>query len=253
MLAGKRAFEGEDVSDTLAAILRGEPDWNALPAAVPSHVRAMLRQCVQRDRSTRIPDISVVRFLLDEGGRATEAPPAAAVESAGTVRRQRRVLRAWQAIAALLLVTTVAMAGAWRYASRPARASTTRFHFGPPDSGTFTIIQRPGAAAAISPDGLNIAFTASDASGKTLLWVRPIDALIARALPGTDDAANPFWSPDSRMIAYSTRGRLMKVAASGGSPQTLCTLSGPAIVGRGGSWSSDGVIVFSNGPGQPIA
>src|SRR5262245_12236853 len=81
MLAGKRAFEGEDVSDTLAAILRGEPDWNALPAVVPSHVRAMLRQCVQRDRNTRIPDISVVRFLLDEGGRATEAPPAAAVES----------------------------------------------------------------------------------------------------------------------------------------------------------------------------
>ena len=107
----------------------------------------------------------------------------------------------------------------------------------------------PATSVAISPDGRTLAFTARDAAGKTLLWVRPIDSLTAQPLAGTDNAALPFWSPDSRFIAYTASGKLLKIAVGGGPPQTVCALNGSAVSGRGGTWSSDGVIVFNAGPG----
>jgi serine/threonine protein kinase len=248
MLTGKRAFEGEDVSDTLAAILRGEPDWNAFPADLTQHVRTIVKRCLAKDRKVRIPDFAVVRFLLDE-----PAAPAVASEPLRPVTPQSTTaLHAWQAIAALGLLAALGAGAAW-YRLLPA-PTVARFFVTAPDKTSFVInTSRPGASAAISPDGLKLAFTARDAGGKTLLWIRPIDSLSAQSLPGTDDAAYPFWSPDSRTLGYSTRGRLMKVAASGGPPQTLCEFSGTTIVGRGGTWNRDGVILFSNGPGQPLS
>src|SRR4051794_1316323 len=249
LLTGKRAFEGDDVSDTLAAILRGEPDWAALPAGVPPHIVALLKRCVAKDRKARVPDLSVVRFMLDEP--VAVAAPRVGATDPDSARRSRRALRAWQAATALSLLTLVAGA-AW-YASRDATpAKVTRFFVAPPEKSSFVIAERPAAAAIISPDGSKLAFTAKDASGKTLLWIRPIDSLTAQPLPGTDEASYPFWAPDSRSLAYSIRTKLMKVAATGGPPQTLCSFLGPTVVGRGGSWNKDGVIVFNNGPGEPL-
>ena len=99
----------------------------------------------------------------------------------------------------------------------------------------------------ISPDGRTVAFTAQDAAGKRLIWVRPVDSLTAQPLAGTDGAAYPFWSPDSRFLGYAITGKLIKIAATGGPTTTLCTLN-PGIISRGGSWSRDNVIVFNNGP-----
>jgi serine/threonine protein kinase len=249
LLTGKRAFEGDDVSDTLAAILRGEPDWAALPAGVPPHIGALLKRCVAKDRKARVPDLSVVRFMLDEP--VAVAAPRVETADPASARRSTRALRAWQAATALSLLTVVA--GAVWYGSRTATpAKVTRFFVTPPDKSSFVIAERPGAAAIISPDGSTLAFTAKDASGKTLLWIRPIDSLTAQPLPGTDEASYPFWAPDSRSLAYSMRTKLMKVAATGGPPQTLCSFLGPTVVGRGGSWNKDGVIVFNNGPGEPL-
>jgi Tol biopolymer transport system component len=251
MLAGKRAFEGEDVSDTLAAILRGEPDWNALPAAVPPHVRRIAERCLRKDRKARIPDFAVVRYSLDEPDVHGSSPRAAAADTPPQRTAGIRALRVWQAATALLALT-IAVGGALWYRSHESTAPVTRFHITPPEQHTFDVAARAAAAAAISPDGLKLAFSARDPSGKVLLWVRPIGSLTAQPLPGTDNAAYPFWSPDSRFIGYSGRGTLMKVAASGGPPLTLCAFSNQTIVGRGGSWSREGVIVFNNGPSQPI-
>jgi len=243
MLTGTRAFEGEDVSDTLAAILRGEPDWNALPAGVPGHVRAIVRQCLARDRKTRIPDIAVARFMLDQ------PPPASpAVSPAATPANRRRLGALWPVATGVLALTTIASAGAW-YMARAARPAVTRFFVLPPENTSFNSASRTGAAPAISPDGRLLAFTVRDSAGKILLWVRPIDSLTAQPLAGTDGAAFPAWSPDSRFIVFSAPGRLMRIAASGGPSQTVCAFSGPTIIGRGIAWSRDGVIAFNNGPG----
>jgi eukaryotic-like serine/threonine-protein kinase len=244
MLTGRRAFEGEDVSDTLAAILRGEPDWSALPSDLPGQVRTIVMRCLQKDRKARIPDISVVRFLLDEPSThaASLDRPTAVPKRAGW---------AWQAATVVLATATAAATLAW-YVARSSSPQVTRFFVSPPEGGSFFVSLRTAAQGVISPDGRTLAFAARDAAGKVSLWIRPIESLTAQSLPGTDDATNPFWSPDSRFIGYSTPGKLMKIGPGAGPPQTLCELSGPTIAARGGAWNRDGVIVFSNGPGQPL-
>jgi serine/threonine protein kinase len=214
MITGRRAFDGDDVSDTLAGILRGEPDWNALPADASPRLRTIVKRCLEKDRKARIPDISTVRFLMDEAAAqaaidtAADADAGSKPPSPGLRRpgRTRPTSRVWQAAAALLALTTVAGVAAWWSASRPRVPSVTRFFVYPPEKGTFVTIGRtvPAAAASvvISPDGNKLAFTARDAAGKVLLWIRPIDSLTAQPLPGTDDATHPFWSPDSQFIAY---------------------------------------------------
>jgi serine/threonine protein kinase len=251
MLTGRRAFEGDDVSDTLAAVLRGEPDWIALPADMPSHLRAIIKTCLVKDRRARIPDISTVRFLIDGSAALATLAPATTdpVADAARSKRTRRHLRASQVVAALLALTTAAGAAAWWTASRPSRPSVTRFFVYAPDNSTFVTSSRSGTSVIVSPDGSKLAFTSRDASGKVLLWVRRIDSLTAQALPSTDGAAFPFWSPDSRFIAYFAQQKLLKIAASGGPPQALCATEGI----RGGTWSPDGTIVYNAGPGKTLS
>ncbi len=254
MLTGARAFEGEDLSDTLAAVLRAEPDQTKYPSGVPAHLRGIVARCLQKDRKARIPDIAVVRYLLDEAANATETPgpkgPGLRTD-AGPKGSGPRTAILWKVAAALLLLTTIAGLGI-AYRARSAAPVVTRFYVSPPEKTTFVTGSRPATSATISPDGKRIAFTARDAAGKVQLWVRSIDSLTARPLPGTDDAEFPFWSPDSRFIAYSAsvQGKLLRIAASGGPPQTLCTI--PTGLVASGAWSRDGVIVFSRGPNSPL-
>ena len=250
MLTGRRAFEGDDVSDTLAAVLRAEPDWNALPAEAPTQLRSLIKSCLEKDRNKRVPDVSTVRFLMDHA--TALAPSVAAPIDTNPGSKRTAPARLWQAVAALLALTMAGSVTAWWYASRPVALATTRFFIYPPEKTVFVTSARTGTSAAISPDGRTVAFTARDASGKVQLWIRPIDSLTAQPLPGTDDAAYPFWSPDSRFIAYSVPTRLMKISASGGPPQTLCNTGLGAYV-RGGSWSPDGTIVFSTAPGRGLS
>jgi Tol biopolymer transport system component len=238
MLTGRRAFEGEDLSDTLASVIKSEPDWAALPAGVPVHVRTILKGCLAKDRRVRIPDLAVVRYMLD-GIVAAPAPPA---ETHGRARPGRS-LRVWQTATALLVLATVVGIPA-TYLLRSTTLAVTRFFVLPPDKHTFAAGGRSGTAVVISPDGRRLAFTARDAAGRNLLWIRAIDSLTAQPLAGTDGAAFPFWSPDSRFIGYFSNSRLLKIDATGGPPQTVCTCNG-----RGATWSRDGVIVLNNGQG----
>ena len=241
MLTGNRAFDGEDVSDTLAAILRAEPDWTKFSTEVPPHIRSIVKRCLEKDRKARIPDMSVVRFMMVEAIGTPAATPATAPAS------NRKPALVWKAATALLVITII-IAAVVAYVARSATPAVVRFLISPPDKGAFSS-GGIGAVARISPDGRMLAFTARDAAGKTSVWIRAIDSLTAQPLAGTDGASWPFWSPDSRQIAYFAAGKLMKIAASGGPPQTLCTLGGSTFAGRGGAWNRDGVIVFNNGPG----
>ncbi len=239
MLTGKKAFDGEDATEIISAVVKSEPEWNALPAALPAHVRSVVTRCLLKDRKARIPDFSVVRYMLDEVIPSAGSPAAAP--------GPRRSSRIWQAATAASVVTALVAGAAW-YRGRAVTPSVVTFEFSAPHGTTFASGVRSNAPVpVISPDGRTVAFAAQDAAGKQLLWVRAIDSLVAQPLSGTDDAAFPFWSPDSRFIGYSTTGKLMKVAASGGPPTTVCALN-PGIVSRGGAWSRDGVIIFNNGP-----
>ena len=240
MLAGKKAFDGEDATEIISSVVKTEPDWSALPATVPPHIRTIITRCLDKDRKARIPDLSVVRYMLDGTMPTTVlAPqPAGPARSAST---------AWYAATALFAITTMVMGVAW-YRAGATAPTDGKFVVVPPDGTIFTVGNYVGATApVISPDGKTLAFTAQDPVGKRMLYVRPIDSLVAQALQGTEGAAFPFWSPDSAFIGYSITGKLLKVSATGGPPQTLCSLN-PGILSRGGTWSRDGVVVFNNGP-----
>ena len=121
-----------------------------------------------------------------------------------------------------------------------AGPSETAFHasLDPPDKAFFT--PAPTGGIAVSPDGRTLAFVATQ-EGRTLLWIRRLDSLSARPLPGTENAYFPFWSPDNRFVAFFAENRLKKIEVAGGPPQVICEASSA----RGGTWSREGVIVFA--------
>jgi serine/threonine protein kinase/Tol biopolymer transport system component len=242
MLTSRKAFDGEDITEIISAVVKTEPDWSKLPGDLPIPVRTVIQHALVKDRKARIPDVSVVRYILDG------AVPTAAATAPTTTRGPSGIF--WKAAAALLLLTTIATAAGW-YRAWPRNSTSARFQIDPPEHTTFRIAggRLIASIAAISPDGLTVAFTAQNESGRPRLWVRPIASLSAQELPGTEDASYPFWSPDARMIGYVVPGRLMKVAAAGGPPQTICSFRGPTISGRGATWRDDGLIVFNSGPG----
>jgi eukaryotic-like serine/threonine-protein kinase len=137
-----------------------------------------------------------------------------------------------------MLLAALSALAVVHFRETPTPVLTTRFQVLPP--GRATSADYP----TISPDGRRLAFVAT-VDGKTLLWVRSLDSLTAQSLAGTEDAASPFWSPDSRLLAFFSEGRLKRVDVTGGLPQTLCTVDGV----RGGTWSRDGTILFSGAPG----
>ena len=204
-----------------------------------------LARCLVKGRKARIPDLSVVRYMLD-GTMAVSGPSFAAPV---TPRTRAWV---WPAAAVLFALTTIAAGWAW-YGARAVEPAVTRFVVAPPAGTVFTGGARPGfTVPTISPDGQWVAFTARDPGqpNSQRLFVRAIDAVEAQPLAGTEGASYPFWSPDSRSIGYAVTGSLMKVSAAGGPVQKLCALN--RITPRGGTWGREGVIIFNNGPAAPL-
>jgi serine/threonine-protein kinase len=237
-LTGKRAFEGDTVTETLASILRGEPDWQALPAATSWKVKDLLHRCLQKDPKDRLHDIADARLEIDEAmsGTGVGSPAAEAVPGPTPTR-----LRAWRlAHGALTTVSLLALAGVgaalWtgRWSTSPAATQVTRLTIALPAGQAVT------SAPAISRDGRTVAFTAGRASGSPQLYIRGLDEFESHAVPGTEGAAMPFFSPDGRSIAFFARGRLHRWNLGGGAPQTLADAPTPL----GGTWGEDGTIVF---------
>jgi len=236
MLAGKRAFAGDDVGDTLAAILMREPDWTALPSGVPRHVETVIKRCLQKDRKARIPDISAAGFLLDE------APGVVATSTADVAMAGRSAAGA-KALSVAAVVATLALAVVSFVHFRekpPPMPELMRFEIVTPDK---TTVQK----FAVSPDGRRLAFYAAGSDGTGSVWVRSFDSDESRrVVADTGPSPSITWSPDSKFILFpggNALNKLMKVDVSGGPPQTLTEIK--AII-TGGSWGRDGVIVFGS-------
>jgi serine/threonine protein kinase/Tol biopolymer transport system component len=241
MLTGRRAFEGDDASDTLAAVLRGDPDWNALPPDVPAQVQAIIRGCLQKNQRERIPEVATIRFLLAAGGGPSTAGPASS-------SRTRRFL-----VGSALLGTGAAIAATILLATgRTPNADSRAIRFtvpAPPNTSFGLASARP--PMSLSPDGRQLALVLTDRSGVPSLWLRAFDSVDPLPVPGTEGAAGPFWSPDGRFIGFFANDKLKKVAVSGGAIQTICEVLSPGGAHLlGGTWNRTGTIVFgpaSNG------
>ena len=238
MLTGQRAFTGEDVSDTLASVLRGEPQWSALGPAVPERIRVLLRRCLAKERKARIPDISVARYLLEEIA-GTLAEPAQPVRA--PVPASRWIAAAMSAAVASAAIVLLAIYYLGRVDStvRPVRFAI-QVEPGPLDVGSTENPATP--PIAVSPDGSIVAFVATTRGTRSRLWIRPLDTLEARELSGTDGASSPFWSPDSRFIGFFADGKLKRIDVNGGPSLPLCD----APQQRGGAWSPEGFIIFGS-------
>ena len=237
MATGKKAFEGKSQASLIAAILdRTPPPVSSISPMTPPALDRVVKTCLEKDPDDRFQTAHDVRLQLEwiaEGGsQAGVAAPVAA-------RRKSRERLAW-IVAGAFALAAAGLAIAYLQRADAEIPRVVRSAIPPPERNVFRFVGAGAGPLTVSPDGLALAFVATDASEKSVLWVRPLDSQIARALPGTDGAAYPFWSPDSRSLGFFAGGKLKKIDVTGGPPSTICDASDA----RGGSWSRDGVIVF---------
>ena len=236
MLTGRRPFDGEDVSDTLANVLKIDPDWSALPSEVPPAIRTLLQSCLTKDRRRRVADISTVLFVLEKG--ASLAPPAGTVSATVLPRRPL-----WRRVAALtagaLVVAAVATTLTW-VATRPAEPvppRVSRLLLAPSGTAALTI-NGADRDLAITPDGSRIVYVGTTG---TQLFVRALDALEPLAV-FKGAPRGPFVSPDGQWVGFVDGTSLKKVAMTGGPAVTPASLDGNP---RGATWAPDGTIIFA--------
>jgi serine/threonine-protein kinase len=242
MLTGKRAFDGEDVSDTLAAVLRGEPDWAALPADVPAPIRTLIRGCLEKDRKRRIGDISVALFVL--GDAASVASATVGSGSSTTIAPPPPLWRRLVMPTAAAIVVGAAAGTAVWLAMRPSEAHVTRFTLSPAGAAALSV-DLVARHFAITPDGTHIVYLGSGTTTPQL-FVRALDHLEPTPLPGLGTPRGPFVSPDGQWIGFIDISvapvMLKKVAITGGPALPLCRLEGQS---RGATWGDDGSIIFA--------
>ncbi len=246
MLTGQSLFAGETVTDVIAQVMTREPDLAALPSKTPLAVRRLLSRCLRRDPRQRLPDMGSARLDLQDAiaGTGAEEPAAATAEGPqiGSLRaRLKRERVAW----ALVAVAAIAVAAAF-VAIRP-RAAGSR-----PESVHFTIDMPRGWSLGQlrpvpSPDGRDVAFLAVPAGGqgRPMLWIRSLRSPAVRPLPGTEGAGAgaPFWSPDSRHLAFFADGELRQASIADGTTRRICAVT--AGVYFEGAWSPNGTILLT--------
>jgi Tol biopolymer transport system component len=250
-LSGQRAFEGDDVSITLASVLKEDVKWEALPADLPAAIRRLLRRCLEKDPKRRLSAIGDARLELDEphvvaDTATTNAAPARAIG------KERWI---WASVTGLAVVAAAAV-GLGSSRTNEVSPPLTRFSVAPVGEGGF---MGPVPRFALSPDGQSLVFSATVQAGKAeQLWLRRLDSVDVRPIPGTQGAPgaempqSPFWSPDGRYLGFFVQtlpdgstgdSRLRVVDLQGGAVQPWATLPSN---NASGSWNSDGVILVSS-------
>ncbi|HKW15840.1 MAG TPA: protein kinase, partial [Candidatus Krumholzibacteria bacterium] len=242
MLTGRQAFSGETVSDTLAAVLRAEPEWSLLPQDTPRAIVKLLKRCLEKDPRQRLRDIGEARIVIEAVERGVEIDePGNAAASAAAPAASRRAWLPWSiaALAVMAAITSIVISERGVAPTTNAQPLTQLSLTLPPNSSLALRGQNP-APPAISPDGRRVVFGISS-GGSATLYVRSLDQDEAVELPGTDGAAYPFWSPDNQKVAFFAGGKLKRVDASGGPVTSVCD----AALGKGGTWADDGTIYFA--------
>ena len=236
MATGRRAFAGGSQAALISAILSSEPPpVSSLQPMTPPALDRLVRRCLAKDPERRIQNARDVALELAEAAASPEraaAPPAPA---------RRGALAGWIA-AGVLLALFLGSLLVPRNRTAPVQTARLRLTIPPPPGSSLQ------GMLAISPDGRMLTFVATGADGNDLLYLRPLDSLESRALPGTEGATFPFWSPDSRSIGFFAQSKLKRLDVAGGAPVTLCD----AVEARGGSWGSRAVIIFAVHAGGTI-
>jgi eukaryotic-like serine/threonine-protein kinase len=223
MLTGKQLFEGETVSDTLAAVLRADIDWNLLPTKTPASIRTLLRRCLTKDRKRRLRDI----------GDAVIEPDVEAVTAVASQSIYRHPLLWVPALMAVAALISLAYA-LWSRPSSDHRMVTRLSIPMPPD-------QKLTDYPAISPDGRTIAYISQKGTEEQKLYLRSLNSFESKEVSGSSGAQQPFFSPDGKWIAFFAQGKLKKSGVAGGSPIEITEAQDPF----GGTWNKDGTIIFA--------
>jgi serine/threonine protein kinase len=237
MATGKKAFEGKSQAGLISAILKDEPAAiSRIQSMTPPALDHIVKKCLAKDPEDRwqtAHDVGSELKWISEGSSQAIEPAAAAPHG-----KARQIV--WKFSTLLFLVAALFFAILhWRTPSSESRP--LRFIIPAPEKSSFA------GTIAFSPDGRKLAFVATS-GGAPSLWLRSLDSLSSQGLLGTEGAAYPFWSPDGRWIAFFAQGKLKKIEASGGLPQTVCV----AADNRGGTWNRDGIILFSPGSGDGL-
>jgi serine/threonine-protein kinase len=241
MLTSRRLFTGETISHTLADVLRSDIDFARLPAHTPVAIRVLLQRCLDRDIKSRLRDVGEARIALD---RAIREPNPIVVGAADGLEKDAkpRLVRAlpWaiSIAAALLAVALLVVWAPWR-PGIAAPAVRLSVQLGPELSVASPL--PPGTHIAVSPNGQVLAFVGQKADGTSQLYVRRLDQWQQVPFAGTENARDPFFSPDGQWIAFFADRKLKKIAVTGGAAATVCDTFGD----RGGTWGQDGTIVFA--------
>ena len=245
MLSGQRLFDGGTVTDTLASVLKSDPDWSLLPPDTPVPIRRLLRRCLEKDRRERLDSAADARLEIQEALQPTASEatsPTAALQAVPAMRLP------WT-IAAATSVAAVALLVAWISARRtavPVDQPLMEFDITAPEGTTFGPPQSSFRAVAVSPDGRQLAMVAGPRDGRPMIWIRPLASNTPRAIAGTENGAHPFWSPDGKVLGFVAAGKIKRVNVDGGQPQVVGDTNRP-----GGAFNSAGLLLLTRN-NQPL-
>lgn len=246
MLARRPLYSGETASEILAGIIKEEPDWAALPPDTPSVIRKLLRRCLTKDVNRRLQAVGEARIAIEEhlAGPSASSDIISGTSAPPGILFWRRTLP-WAMNGVLVLTTTLVLWSPWKAPKRSELPMHLSIELG---IEAASLSRGNGASLALSPDGSTLVFAAKAQDGTPRLYVRPLTQTQATPLPDTEGAHSPFFSPDGRWVGFFGHGGLRKVELHGGSSVELCRAGGA----RGGSWSSDGSIIFAPAPTGPL-
>jgi Tol biopolymer transport system component len=249
MATGRKAFDGTSQASLIAAIMNARPQpMRSLQPLAPAALERVVATCLARDPDDRWQSAGdLKRELQWVAGSSADADPGTG--TATSIAALRRIHLFWAAAVVLSILVTAALGARLRPPSSPAVASLLRASIAPPTGARFNIIGDVAGPPVLSPDGRRMVFAAIDAGGNRL-WVRSLDDLEARVLPGTDGAMYPFWSPDGRSVAFFTFDKVKRIDVDGGAVYTICDAGGSP---RGGAWAPDGTILFPASFDKPLS